>query len=77
MGDEAAFPFAVPIDVEQSGRFGFGLTKREYFAGLAMQGILANASVVYKENGIKLIASEGVRMADALLAALTKPEREG
>lgn len=53
-----------------------GLTKREYFAGLAMQGLLTR--VPYRNDGevdlgileSKRIASEAVYMADALLLEL-------
>jgi hypothetical protein len=58
----------------------WGLTKREHFAGLAMQGFLATNEVAiayaggepYKgnENQIKSVAEASVRCADALLAAL-------
>ena len=62
-----------------------GLTKREYFAGLAMQG-LGHAMVhdgVYSlnarnigedTNDAKWIATSAVRYADALLDALNKDE---
>lgn len=43
-----------------------GLTKREYFAGLAMQGFCATG---HYANGND-IASDAVKAADALLAAL-------
>lgn len=42
-----------------------GLTKREHFAGLAMQGILARGNS-------HCVASEAVACADALLAELAK-----
>jgi hypothetical protein len=47
--------------------FAHGLTKREYFAGLAMQGVLASDALhlVGKE-----IAGIAVSQADALLAEL-------
>jgi len=47
-----------------------GLTKREYFAALAMQGILAadvNNNVIYKK-----CAEWAVNQADALLAELER-----
>ena len=48
----------------------FGLTKREYFAGLAMQGLLANPTgyniVSWKEK----VSVDSVAMADALLKAV-------
>ena len=62
-----------------------GLTKREYFAGLAMQGLLANLER-YKYIAEKVecgmpqeIASaknahKAVLLADALLEELSKPE---
>ena len=44
-----------------------GLTKREYFAGLAMQGIIGKINVhEYKD-----IAEYAVNAADALLAKLS------
>ena len=43
----------------------FGLTKREYFAGLAMQGLLANGDY----EGVE---SAAVVKADALLKELEK-----
>jgi hypothetical protein len=53
-----------------------GLTKREYFAGLAMQGLLTRVPNRHGNEvdlGVlesKRIASEAVYMADALLAEL-------
>jgi hypothetical protein len=53
-----------------------GLTKREYFAVLAMQGMLVNGgmtqggSTTHSPNGISELA---VLHADALLEALSKP----
>jgi hypothetical protein len=48
-----------------------GLTKREYFAGLAMQGLLASVSYAsnYKDGAI---VSQSVKIADALLKELDK-----
>lgn len=47
-----------------------GLTKREYFAGLAMQG-MANSDLTYED-----IAHDAVKMADALLKELDKLKNE-
>ena len=47
-----------------------GLTKREYFAGLAMQG-MASSDLTYED-----IAHDAVKMADAILAELDKPKNE-
>jgi hypothetical protein len=56
-----------------------GLTKREYFAGLAMQGILAHESFYERmsnepgENTMAdVLATASVKMADKLLAELEK-----
>ena len=47
-----------------------GLTKREYFAGLAMQGVMA-----WDASGTEADAAHyAVGYADALLAELAKPQ---
>jgi len=46
-----------------------GLTKREYFAALAMQGLLADPEIVGKP---EQYAKDAVTFADALLAELEK-----
>jgi hypothetical protein len=47
-----------------------GLTKREYFAAVALQGLLA-----FEPASINVIVPDAVEYADALLAALErKPE---
>jgi hypothetical protein len=48
-----------------------GLTKREYFAGLAMQGLLANPDLYVDMK----IGQEAVALADELLAELDKPTK--
>lgn len=52
-----------------------GLTKREYFAGLAMQGIMTQLGVKNfptQSGDFKLIVGASVRVADMLLAALAE-----
>ena len=56
-GDERAFSPAT----------GIGLTKREYFAALAMQGYCAHPLV-----DVRITASWAVQQADALIAELNK-----
>lgn len=46
-----------------------GLTKREYFAAMAMQGLLADEN---NHGHIELIALDAVRFTDALINALNK-----
>lgn len=49
-----------------------GITKREYFAISAMQGILASGE--YYTSVRKIIASEAVHLADALIDELNKQD---
>lgn len=64
--------YAYPSDKNQVTG---GLTKREYFAGLAIQGLLANPQ---NSDGLnfqevrEIIASKAVAMADVLLSELDK-----
>ena len=59
-----------------------GLTKREHFAGLAMQGLLSNHQLVIDMTaaGLKgdefkrVIAITAIQSADALLAELERPQ---
>lgn len=51
-----------------------GLTKREYFAGLAMQGLLASDGK--RECEEDTVASWSVQQADALIAELNKEASE-
>ena len=44
-----------------------GLTKREHYAGLAMQGLVSNPNF---RGSFKEVSEDAVGMADALLAAL-------
>ena len=47
-----------------------GLTKRELFAAMAMQGLCSNSR--YGDFGVRGIQVESVEIADALLAELEK-----
>lgn len=53
------------------GTFHTGLTKREYFAAMAMQGILSNPTGGNDRDG-DLIARSAVAMADRLINELNK-----
>ena len=55
-------------DVMRNGR---GLSKREYFAAMALQGMLAKYGTDYQ----KQHAEESVYMADALINALNQTEK--
>ena len=63
--DLPAFPIPGPL-------FATGLTKRELFAAMAMQGALANPKAVNADDAA-LVAAVAVECADALLAELAKP----
>ena len=64
-GKQSAFATA------SDSRYQAGLTKREYFAGLALQGICVEKHVERDEDREK-IARWSVKMADALLIELEK-----
>ncbi len=71
--DMPAAPFSLEMNksIEEGYWYDFiGLTKREHFAGLAMQGYLAADKEL--ENGPKPIAEWAVQNADALLEELEK-----
>ena len=52
----------------------YGLTKREYFAGLAMQGLIANGLGRYMENQpqdqISMLCADAVEFSNELLRQL-------
>ena len=58
---------------QHSNDYTTGLTKREHFAGLAMQGFAANSGMMMNEN----IAGLSVQWADELLAELDKDNGNG
>lgn len=73
--DEAAFGFSETRYDEQGKAFASltrrGLTKREYFAAAAMQGLLAGEDPLPEnQRPAELQAHLAVRHADALIAAL-------
>lgn len=78
--NEPAFPVMVPAGHYRTGPGGEGLTKREYFSGMAMQAMLSNPAVLEVVTGGQIIdgsCAESVsivscRWADALLAELAK-----
>lgn len=57
--DSPAFP----------GQTASGLTKREYFAALALQGLAADSNITTTP---EYISARAVRFADALIAELNK-----
>ena len=55
----------IPEHFDKYQNENIGLTKREYFAGLAMQGLLNNTAFT-----VKFIASKSVQIAEELLKQL-------
>jgi hypothetical protein len=66
-GNESAFP---EVQTEpQFNRHSYGLTKREYFAAMAMQGILAGRLMPTPQ---EIVCQGAVEHADELIEALNK-----
>ena len=66
-GDKRAYPNTKFVD--ENGYWELGLTKREYFAAMAMQGIMNN-SVPKSYEQTQVISFWAVKQADALLKTL-------
>lgn len=62
-----------PVDTEKDNSASISL--REYFAGLAMQGLCAN-SIPGTQHQPKNLAIEAVSISDALIAALNSEKNE-
>ena len=64
--------FCTPVTLKDGTRFkgvSPGLTKREWFAGLAMQSICQDRTAIYD---VRSIAKGAVEYADALIEELNK-----
>lgn len=66
-GNDAAY-----AHVTQFGTVYPGLTKREYFAAMCLQGILSTLEQGVRPVDIPTIASDAVLIADELIEALNK-----
>ena len=68
-GEEMVYPTGCQSHIEPTG----GLTKREYFAATAMQGLLASGSQTrLSHSSFEDIAKMAVHQADAILTELEK-----
>lgn len=67
--------FSGGVNARDLARWRCGLTKREYFAGLAMQGIVASTTNEDAASEEK-VAKWAVQHADALLAELEKEAQQ-
>lgn len=87
MKNEPAFPVEITVN-EDGSRSGMqtgnssgwetGLSKREWFAGMAMQGLLSNARLWqnledYQGNMLEWIGSQALEYADAIIKQSEKP----
>jgi hypothetical protein len=63
-GNDSAYPLEIA-----TGQYNSGLTKREFFAAMALQGLLADP---YSTQEFADMASMSVQVADALIAELSK-----
>lgn len=74
-GNKPASPY-LDVDYDGEGNIeeyskNFGLTKREHFAAMAMQGILSNSRTIDNDDDhSEWVAKRSVGQADALLKAL-------
>lgn len=67
--NDSANPVQINGDVDSCN---YGLTKREYFAALAIQGLLSNSSL---KTDVKEDVETAVWAADALVEALNKESK--
>lgn len=82
-GNESAYPTLDWGTNQASGEIIYqqhgGLTKREYFAGLAMQGLCANTGIIRpnqdNEKEHSDFADVCIMYADALLKQLSNPNK--
>ena len=68
--DADAFPFV--LHGAGGTEYSHGLTKREYFAAMAMQGLCANG-IPGSQHGFKSLTAEAVMYADWLIDTLNSP----
>lgn len=68
--NEMAFP-VMDVSAVPNGQVQLGLTKREYFAGLVMQGICSESSC-RRALSASALARFSVEYADALISELSK-----
>jgi hypothetical protein len=69
-GDIKAFPLAIPYGVSEINS---GMTLRDWFAGMALMGIIANReTVIRKQDGPSNVCPAAYGMADAMIAERSK-----
>lgn len=74
MKNESAFPTSIPIgDGPLGGEVFGGLTKREYFAAVCLQGFISTLTI-NRDDHAELLSQTSVKYADALIAELERKE---
>lgn len=72
-GNNPASPCTPPFHVDYTNWIDYsGLTKREYFAAMAMSGIVSNSAELIVQLSYESIAEDSIRIADALIKELNK-----
>lgn len=71
--DQSAFPLDYDVDGFKESKQS-GLTKREYFAGLVMQGIIASSNNRQEYSEIEKITKLSLKYSDELLKQLESNE---
>jgi hypothetical protein len=74
MNDESAFPVCEEVPHSTMTRQWWGLSKREYFAAMALQGMCANTDLCGLHD---MYGEDAVKYADALMIALASPDTTG
>lgn len=82
-GNDSATGFAYSANqAAENGLIFTGLTKREYFAAMAMQGLLSNVTVFNGEiqgnhsaENLDFVCKESAYLADALIKALNETQQ--
>lgn len=73
--NEPAFPSESEADNSLASALAYrGLTKREWFAGKAMEGIIASARTSIANPSFYQVSLNAITQADSLIAALNKPQ---
>lgn len=74
--EDNAMRFAFPVADSTGEATARGLNKREWFAGMAMIGNLANSDPHLRPTSQAQVVKWSVEIADALIAELAKAESE-
>lgn len=71
-GNELAYPLTT--DAARDSEVHYGLTIRQHFAAMAMQGLLSNMKNGYDKKAAVSYADDAVYLADALIERLNQED---